>query len=161
MEQRRVLLLTETELITLDEMGRHHPYADFRFRARGLVSLNAGHKPEMIAQVLGISQQSVYNWAKWWRRYGLVGLLDGHKGGSPAKLTEELVDSAIEIAAAELLTLEGIKQRLQVRHLDAPDFSIDRLSAGLKERKFSFIKRCRLLLKKGDIIFRVPKVAEI
>jgi hypothetical protein len=36
-----------------------------------------------------------------------VGLLDGHKGGRPAKLTEDLVDSGIEIAAVEPLTLEG------------------------------------------------------
>lgn len=45
------------------------------------------------------------------------------------------------------LTLEGIKQRVRERHPEAPDFSIDRLAARLKKRRFSY-KRCRLSLKK-------------
>jgi len=91
----------------------------------------------------------VYNWAKWWRQDGLAGLLDGHKGGRPVKLTAKLVDSAVAIATEEALTLAGIKQRVLERHPDdAPDFSLDRLAARLKERRFSF-KRCRLSLKKS------------
>lgn len=139
--------LSQEALRTLEEMGRHHRYADFRFRARGIVSLHAQCKPETIAQVLGVSVHSVYNWAKWWREDGLSGLLNGHKGGRPAKLTAELVDHASAIAAAEPLALAGIKQRLQECHPDAPDFSLYRLSARLKQRGLRF-KRCRLSLKK-------------
>jgi transposase len=140
--------LTHEELRTLEEMGRHHRHADFRFRARGLVALHAQCQPGTIAQVLGVSVQSVYNWAKWWREDGLAGLLNGHKGGRPVTLTAELVDSAVEIATAEALPLAGIKQRMRERHPQAPDFSLDRLAARLKERGFSF-KRCRLSLKKS------------
>lgn len=140
--------LTQVELTTLEEMGKHHPYPDFRFKARGILSLNAQHKPELIADVLGVTKQSVYNWAKWWRQDGLAGLLDGHKGGRPVKLTAKLVESAVAIATEEALTLAGIKQRVLERHPDAPDFSLDRLAARLKERRFSF-KRCRLSLKKS------------
>ena len=77
-----------------------------------------------------------------------MGLLGGHKGGRPVKLTAEMVESAVNIAATEALTLEGIKQRVRERHPEAPDFSIDRLAARLKERRFSY-KRCRLSLKKS------------
>jgi len=140
--------LTREEMITLEEMAQHHPFADFRFRARGVLSLHAGLKPWVIAQVLGVSKQSVYNWAKWWREDGLVGLLGGHKGGAPVKLTSALLDTAEAIARQEPLTLAGIKQRVLERHPDAPSFSEDRLAAGLKKRNLSF-KRCRLSLKKS------------
>ena len=65
-----------------------------------------------------------------------------------SELTEDLVTSAVAIATTEALTLASIKQRVQERHPHAPDFSLDRLSARLKERGFSF-KRCRLSLKKS------------
>ena len=141
--------LSSAEVITLEEMARHHPFADFRFRARGVLSLNAGIKPSVIAQVLGVSAQSIYNWAKWWREDGLVGLLDGHKGGAPVKLTANLLDTAEAIARKEPLTLAGIKQRVLECHPDAPTFSEDRLADGLKKRGLSF-KRCRLSLKKSE-----------
>lgn len=147
MTQKLILPLTAVELLTLEEMGQHHRHADFRRRARGIISLNAQCSPQVIAQVLGVSETSVYNWAKWWRNAGLTGLLVGHKGGRPVKLTSELVECAAEIAAGEALTLEGIKRRVRERHPQAPDFSVDRLSARLKECRVSF-KRCRLSLKK-------------
>ena len=139
--------LTEMEQETLEEMIRHHRFAGFRLRARGLLSLNQGLVPAVIAQVLGRTDQSVYNWAKWWREDGLVGILDGHKGGPPVKLTAALLDTAERIAREEPLTLAGIKRRVLAHHPEAPDFSTDRLSAGLKKRGLSF-KRCRLSLKK-------------
>jgi hypothetical protein len=42
-----------------------------------------------------------------------------------------------------------IKRHVQEQHTDAPDFSLFRLSAGLKKRGFNF-KRTRLSLKKRD-----------
>ena len=65
------------------------------------------------------------------------------------QLTETLLDTAIKIAREEPLTLAGIKMRVLELHPDASDFSIDRLSVGLKKRGFSF-KRCRLSLKKSE-----------
>ena len=142
-----ILPLTDEELLTLEEMGRHHRLASFRLRARGVIALNAGFKPEQIAQILGKSLPSVYNWAKWWRGKGLVGLLNGRNGGRPATLTPEWSASAIDIARNEALTLAGIMQRLRERHPEMPDFSVGRLSIHLREHGMSF-KRCRLSLKK-------------
>jgi transposase len=156
LSQKLVGPLTEAEVTTLEELGRHHRFADIRFRARGVISLHAGCKPRTIAQVLGVSEQSVYNWAKWWELAGLVGLLGGHQGGRPAKLTAALVDSAMAIAAAEALTLGEIKQRVRERHPQAADFSKDRLAARLKARGFSF-NRCRLSLKKNAPMRNSPR----
>ena len=148
--------LTALELSTLEELRKHHQHDDIwrrargaRREARGIISLNARCSVQVIAQVLGVSATSVYNWARWWRHAALAGLLDEHEGGCPAKLTPELVDCAAEVAVSEPLTLEGIRQRVRERHPEAPDFSVDRLSDRLKRHGVSF-KRCRLSLKTGN-----------
>jgi len=133
----------------LEEVGRSHRFSDYRFKAKGLLALNAKMKPETLAEVFGVSQKTIYNWAKWWREDGVDGVFAAHKGGRPVKLTAEMVACAVEIARSEALTLAGIKQRVLERHPQAPDFSLDRLSARLKENGISF-KRCRLSLKKND-----------
>ena len=139
--------LTEVDRITLEEMGARHRYAAFRLRAKGILSLNARHKPALIAVILGKTPQSVYNWAKWWREDGLVCILDGNKGSPPTKLTPAMLDTAEAVARQAALTLEEIKRRVCVEHPQAPDFSVGCLSAGLKGRGWSF-KRTRLSLKK-------------
>jgi transposase len=100
-----------------------------------------------VAAVLQKTPQSVYNWAKWWREDGLAGILNGNKGGAPVKLTAEMLNTAGEFAAKSPLTLAMIKRHVQEQHSDAPDFSLFRLSAGLRKRGFNF-KRTRLSLKK-------------
>lgn len=147
MSKKWIEPLTAVEEETLKEMGQHHRFSGFRLRARGLLSLDAGVKPMLIGQVLGVSLQTVHNWRHWWEEYGLVGILDGHKGGPPRKLTADMLDTAEEIARAEPLTLAAIKERVLKRHPDAADFSLDRLSIGLRKRGLSF-KRTRLSLKK-------------
>jgi transposase len=141
--------LTTAERITLEEMGAYHRYASFRLRAKAILSLNAGYKPAVVAEILGKTQQSVYNWAKWWREDGLVGILNGNKGSPPTKLTSTMLDTAETVAKEQVLTLEGIKRHVRAQHPEAPDFSVRRLSAGLKMRGLSF-KRTRMSLKKTE-----------
>lgn len=147
MAQKLILPLTAKELLELKKIARTHHFPDYRFKARGIIAINAELRPETIAEVLGVSRKTVYNWAKWWREDGFDGLLDGHKGGRPLKLTEELITCAVEIAANKALTLADIKLRMLELHPQAPDFSLDRLEFRLKEHRLSF-NRCRLSLKK-------------
>jgi transposase len=96
--------LTAAEFETLREMSKHHRYASFQLRAHGLLALNAGHKPTIVAAVLQKTAQSVYNWAKWWREDGLAGILNRNKGGAPIKLTAVMLDTAVDCAAKSPLT---------------------------------------------------------
>jgi transposase len=149
--QKRHLLdvpLTREEVETLEQLSKHHRYADFRRRALGLLALNEGRSVVDIADMFRLSDQPIYNWARDWREKGLVGILDGHKGGAPVKLTAEMLDLAAEIARQEPLTLARIAARVAEQFPEAPTFSLDRLSVGLKKRGLSF-KRTRLSLKKN------------
>ena len=94
------LELTEPERMTLQELAEHHPYTDFRRRALGILALGKGHPFSVAADILGVSLPTSYNWAKAWETKGLVGLLNGHQGGAPAKLTAALLDTAEAIARA-------------------------------------------------------------
>ncbi|GGB55458.1 helix-turn-helix domain-containing protein [Oceanisphaera marina] len=142
--------LTAEEAITLDEMSKHHPFPDFRRRALALLALNDGTSVVQIAQLFRISDQPVYNWAKGWRTQGLAGILTGHKGGRPPKLTADMLDAAADIARSEPMTLAKLAARLHELYPEAPSFSLDRLSAGLRARNFSF-KRTRLSLEKKEM----------
>jgi transposase len=142
------LTLTEPECITLQELADHHPFPDCRRRALGILALAKGHPYPLVAEVLGVTLPTPYNWAKAWRTRGLAGLLGGHQGGAPAKLTAALVDTAEAIARAAPCTLAQIDQGLRETHPDAPTFSLDSLAAHLKRRGLSFT-RTRLTLKKN------------
>lgn len=140
--------LTDAECETLVEMSKHHRFPEFRLRGLGLLAINEGNKPVIVAGILRIAPQTVYNWARWWREDGLVGILDGRKGGMRPKLTGDLLDTAVEIVKNEPLTLLKIKKAIAARHPEAPDFSIGHLSDCLKKRGITF-KRSRLRLKKS------------
>lgn len=149
--QKRHLLnqpLKIEEVETLKEMSKYHRFGDFRLRALGLLALNDGQRVVGTCKVLRVTDQPVYNWAKGWREYGLVGILDGHKGGAPVKLIAPMLDKAARIASDESLTLSKIAARLKTDFPQADTFSLDRLSKGLKARGMSF-KRTRLSLKKA------------
>ena len=67
--------LDEHEIVTLQAMAAHHHYPDFRRRALGLLALNRGYKVAHICDMLQVSDQPLYNWAKAYRTKGLVGIL--------------------------------------------------------------------------------------
>jgi transposase len=141
------LKLTEPEYVTLKELAEHHPYSDYRRRALGMLALAKGHPFALVAEILGVTVQTTYNWAKAWRTLGLMGLLKGHQGGAPTKLTETMLNTAEQIARKTPCTLDEIAQQLREAHPDAPKFSLDRLLNGLKCRGL-YPTRTRLALKK-------------
>lgn len=140
--------LNDAERITLEELAENHRYPRFRRRALGVLALAKGYPPAVVAEILRVTQQSAYSWQRIWLKRGLMGLLDGHKGGPPVKLTQELLDTAEKIARKMPCTLGEIKRQLLEIHPEAPEFSLDRLSGGLKARGLTF-KRTRLSLKKN------------
>jgi transposase len=142
------LKLTEPEWITLQELADHHPFPDFRRRGLGILALAKDYQFSQVAEILGVTVQTTYNWVHAWHSHGLMGLLRGHRGGAPTKLTPELLDIAEQIARTSPCTLAEIDRRLREIRPDAPQFSLDCLSENLKKRGFSFT-RTRLSLKKN------------
>lgn len=140
--------LEEDARMTLEELAAHHRHADARRRARGLLALDKGYRISAVAEIFGVTSQCVRNWVHHWNGRGIVGLLLGHKGGRPAKLTAELLATGKNLAVAQPLTLREIAAGIRAAHPDAPSFSLDRLSVGLKAQGLSF-KRTRLSLKKS------------
>jgi transposase len=140
--------LEESDRMTLEELAAHHRHDDTRRRARGLLALGKGHRIATVAEIFGVTSQCVRNWVHHWTERGADGLLLGHKGGRPAKLTVELLATGKKLALAQPMTLREIAAGIRAAHPDAPSFSLDRLSAGLKAQGLSF-KRTRLSLKKN------------
>lgn len=146
-----VVVLTEVEERTLQQLSINHPYQDMRVRAAGLLMLAGGKlRPMAVADKLGVSGQSVYNWAHVWRKHGVIGLLArvGHKGGRPRALNAEMVAAAVRMASAEPLTRAQIAQRLEAQFGTLPFEHLDTLSEALKREGFTF-KRNRYSLKKN------------
>lgn len=141
--------LDEEARLTLEELAAHHRHGDIRRRARGLLALGKGHGTTVVSEVLGVTSQSVRNWSQWWEEKGLVGILDGHKGGRPAKLTAEMLETGKKCACEQPMTLREIAAGIRAAHPEAPSFSKDRLAIGLKALGLSF-KRTRLGLKKNE-----------
>lgn len=140
------LRLEEAERIELEEVSACHRHDDIRRRARGLLALGKGYGSTVVAEVLGVSSQSVRNWAQWWKQRGLPGILGGHQGGRPAKLTAEMLETGRQLACQQPMLLREIAAGIRAAHPEAPSFSLDRLAIGLKARGLSF-KRTRLGLK--------------
>ena len=101
------LELTDPETLTLQELAEHHPYSDFRRRALGLLALAKGHSFSVVADILGVTLPTPYNWLKAWQRQGLMGLLNGHQGGAPSKLKPIWLDTAEGIARESPCTSLG------------------------------------------------------
>ena len=141
------LTLTECETVTLVQLSINHPWRDARTRAAGLLMLGAREHPAAIAEKLGVSHQSLYNWRHAWEALGITGLLGGHAGGRPRALPVPLLDTAVTVARTEALTLKGIADRVETAHQCLLPCSLATLGTRLRASGFSF-KRTRLSLKK-------------
>lgn len=142
------LSLSPGECETLFQLSINHPWRDARLRAAGLLLLSKGEHPTAIAQQCGVSHQSIYNWRHAWEQTGIVGLISGHAGGRPKKLSDAWLATVCELARSEALTLRGLVQRAEAIHGAAFPLSLDRLGVILRQSGFSF-KRTRMSLKKA------------
>ncbi|WP_262420170.1 helix-turn-helix domain-containing protein [Paraburkholderia sp. 31.1] len=134
--------------MTLQQLSINHRHRDTRTRAAGLLMLGRRIKPRIIAEQLGVSGQSVYNWSHAWRESGVCGLMSHHNGGRPPALSDAMITTALEVARTESLTLARIGQRVQAIHGEPLPCRIETLGEALKREGFSF-KRNRYALKKS------------
>lgn len=139
--------LTDAEEVTLQQLSLKHKHRDIRIRAAGVILVGRKMKPSDIALQLGVSGQSIYNWAHAWNNKGICGLLVGHKGGRPLALSDAMVMTATEAARAESMTLKQIAQHVETVHGEPLPCGLDTLLVALKRKGFSY-KRGRYSLKK-------------
>jgi len=140
--------LDEEARMALEDLAAHHRHGDVRQRARGLLALAKGHSTKIASDVLNVTPQSMRNWARWWEERGLAGILVGHKGGRPAKLTAAMLETGKNCACKQPMTLREIAAAIRAAHPEAQSFSLGRLAIRLKACGMSF-KRTRLGLKKS------------
>lgn len=142
-----VVELSKDEEMTLERESINHIHRDIRTRAAGILLLGRKVKVTEIVARLGVSDQSLYNWAYDWRERGLHCLDAGHKGGRPRVLSDAMIATAIEAAQSESRTLKQIAQRIEEVHGIPFPCGLDTLAKALKRAGFSY-KRGRYSLKK-------------
>lgn len=89
------------------EMGKqeHNPKLAKRLNAIRLLML--GYSWQEVAEVSGVSRQSVHDWVKKWNRNGKEGLIS-KSGGSKSKVTGEMRAEVTKIIDVKLHTNRGI-----------------------------------------------------
>lgn len=145
--RKLALTLCDHETELLRNLAQQHEKGYVRKRGLALLALAKGQDILSISTVLQVTDQAVRDWVHQWNADGIQGLMKLKKGGAPAKLTEDLIQIAVEIAQREPMFLAEIAAHVRQQRPDAPEFSLDRLSVRLKERGLSY-KRTRLSLKK-------------
>lgn len=76
MVQKRFIQLTEEETITLPEGMKNGSAHLFRQRCHCLILSSEDYQVKDLAQVLGVSTNTIYDWLNRWEKKGVVGLRD-------------------------------------------------------------------------------------
>lgn len=80
--------LNANELEAIKEAQRTSPDPRVRQRATGLRLLHLGKKPAEVAELLNVSQATVFNWHADWRAESIAGLSDKPRSGRPLLANE-------------------------------------------------------------------------
>jgi transposase len=87
--------LSADELKQIEAAQRTAADPRVRQRATGVRLLHLGKKPAEVAELLNVSQATVFNWHLTWRAEGLAGLSDRARSGRPA-LADEAYRAKVE-----------------------------------------------------------------
>ena len=85
--QKRFIQLTEEETITLQEGIKNGTAHLFRQRCHCLILSSEGYEVKDLAEVLGVSANTIYDWLNRWEKKGVVGLKDKAGRGRKPILT--------------------------------------------------------------------------
>lgn len=141
--------LSEEALQELAQAIKHDKRPEVRQRAMGLRLLHEGQTPQAVAELMSVSQPTVYDWHHRWQADGLEGLANRPKSGRPLKADKNyisLLEQVIEQDPQELgyafsiWTAERLRLHLQKK-------------TGIKLGSTQF----RQLLKGNDFVYRRPK----
>jgi transposase len=141
--------LTEEGVREIVQAIKHDTRPEVRQRAMGLRLLHEGKSPKEVAEFLGVSQPTVYDWHHRWQAAGIAGLANRPKSGRPVKATGSYV--------AELEKAVG--QDPQELGYAFSIWTSERLRLHLKTQTGIELKptQFKAVLKENDFVYRRPK----
>lgn len=141
--------LTESELKIVAKAVKSDKRPEVRQRALGLRLLHEGQTPKEVAQIMAVSQPSVYDWHHRWQTNGLAGLANCPKSGRPRKTDRSYVERLEEVP----------EQDPQELGYNFTIWTADRLRYHLEKETGKLIgpTQFRNLLKENDFVYRRPK----
>jgi transposase len=140
--------LSEEELETVEQAIRYEKDVRVVKRANGIRLLHQGHSPQEVAEMLLVSDVSVYNWHARWRAQGIEGLRDAPRSGRPP-IADERYRQAIDEALASDPGEHGYEFAI---------WTIERLREHLAIQTGSVLSYTRLreVLDEMDYVYRRP-----
>ena len=141
--------LTEAGLREIVEAVKRDKRPEVRQRAMGLRLLHEGKTPKEVAELLSVSQPTIYAWQHRWQAQGVEGLANRPKSGRRMKATPEYV----------ALLEQVVDQDPQALGYAFSIWTTDRLRLHLKDKTGIELKptQFRALLKEHDFVYRRPK----
>ncbi len=141
--------LPEEGLREIVEAMKRDKRPEVRQRAMGLRLLHEGKAPKEVAELLSVSQPTVYDWHHRWQVHGVEGLANRPKSGRRVKATAEYVT----------LLEQVVDQDPQALGYAFSIWTTERLRLHLKEKTSIELKptQFRALLKEHDFVYRRPK----
>lgn len=141
--------LTESELEIIAKSVKTDKRPEVRQRAMGLRLLHEGQSPQAVAEIMAVSQPTVYDWHHRWQANGLEGLANRPKSGRPRKVDEQYVERLAEV----------IEQDSQELGYTFTIWTVSRLRLHLEAVTGKLLgpTQFRALLKENDFVYRRPK----
>src|SRR5688572_33399683 len=90
-----MLEINEPDLRALKGLMRRAPKPYVRRKATALWNLAQGRRPDEVAEVLGVSQTSLFNWLRRYRAEGIAGLQIRPGRGRPPRAKAEEIESVL------------------------------------------------------------------
>lgn len=141
--------LSNEELKQIEDVIKTHPDAKARQRAQAIRYLHLGYKPKEVADLLLITQTSVYNIHTRWRETKLDSLVDRPRSGRPKRGGDEYdqqLEALLETDPQTLgygFTVWNVERLLD--HLE--------IQTGIRPHSNTLLNR----LKRLGYVFRRPK----
>lgn len=141
-----LILLTREEQRTLRDMGIFHDHPRTRLRAQAILRLSEGLTLQQTADEFAVHLNSVEKWRQRWKKFGLVGLYEGHHSGRPEKWKAPEQQKLYELAAAQGGSAGTLLKQMQQQQ-ESANISEDTVRRYLRQMNLRY-KRTRYSLKK-------------
>lgn len=149
MSRRVDFTLNDEQLAEIEQAINYSPHPEVRQRAIAIRLLHLGHKPDVVAEMVAITANTIWTWHRRWRTDGIAGLADRPKSGRKTKANTDYV-SQLEAALASDPQQLGLAYHI---------WTLNKLRLYLHQQTGILLSytRFRALLSKLGYVWRQPK----